>query len=71
VDTQAIRTRIATQGWSLREIPIKKNHPDPNQRLILQWKITAVRNGRSIEVGGKTIDEAMNAIGQTLGVIPR
>lgn len=71
MDTQAIRTRIATQGWALREIPIKKNHPDPAQRSILQWKITAVRNGRSIEVGGTTIDDAIKTIGQTLGVIPR
>ena len=71
VDTQAIRARIAVQGWSLREIPIKKNHPDPAQRKILQWKVTAVRNGRSIEVGGETIDDAMKNIGKTLGVIPR
>lgn len=70
VDSQTIRTRIANQGWILREIPIKKNHPNPTERSILQWKITAIKNGKSIEVGGKTIDEALNTIGKTLGLVP-
>lgn len=71
VDTPAIRARISTQGWKLREIPIKRNHPDAAQRTILQWKIIAVKGDKSIEVGGKTIDDAMKTIGKTLGVIAR
>lgn len=71
VDTQSIRNRIAVQGWKLREIPIKKSNPDPDKRTILQWKIIAFKGERSIEVGGKTIDEAMSNIGKTLGVISK
>jgi hypothetical protein len=69
VDTNAIRARITTQGWKLREIPVKKNHPDPALRTILQWKLIAVRGEKSLEVGGKNIDEAMKNMGRTLGVI--
>lgn len=71
MDTSAIRTRITTLGWKLREIPIKRNHPDASQRTILQWKLVAIKGDKSIEVGGKTIDEAMKTIGQALGVIPK
>jgi hypothetical protein len=71
VDTQSIRNRISVQGWLLREVPVKRNHPDPALREVLQWKVTAVKGSKSIEVSGKTIDEAMKSIGQTLGVIAR
>jgi hypothetical protein len=71
VDTEAIRARINTLGWKLREIPIKKSNPDPALRTILQWKIVAVKGEKSIEVAGPNIDEAMKTIGKTLGVIPR
>lgn len=71
MDTQAIRTRITTLGWRLREIPIKRNHPDVNERKVIQWKLVAMKGDKSIEVGGPTIDEAMKTIGKTLGVIPR
>lgn len=71
VDTATIRTRITSQGWKLREIPIKRNHPDPTQRKVIQWKMIAIKGDKSIELGGPTIDEAMKNIGITLGVIPR
>ena len=71
VDTQAIRARIDKQGWKLREIPVRRTHPDSRKREILLWKLIAVRGERSIETSGRTIDEAIKNIGMTLGVIPR
>jgi hypothetical protein len=71
VDTQAIRNRIAVQGWKLREIPIKRSNPDPAKRTIFQWKIIAAKGEKSIEVGGPTIDDAIKNIGKTLGVISK
>lgn len=71
MDTSTIRTRITTQGWQLREIPIKRSHPDPKQRTVLQWKLVAIRGNRSIETGKPSLDEAMKSMGQMLGVIPR
>jgi hypothetical protein len=71
VDTNAIRTRIQCLGWKLLEIPVKRNHPDANERKILMWKLVASKGGRSFEVGGSTIDEAMRNMGMTLGVISR
>lgn len=71
MDTSAIRTRITTQGWRLLEVPVKRSHPDPTQRVITRWKIVASRGNRSLEVGGATLDEAMRNVGQMLGVIPK
>jgi hypothetical protein len=71
VDTNTIRTRLSTLGWKLREIPIRRNSPDSNQRVVLLWKVIAVKGEKSVEVGGPTIDEAMKTIGKTLGVIPQ
>lgn len=71
MDNDAIRSRITTQGWKLLEIPIRKNTPDKNQRVIARWKIIASRGEKSLEVGGNTIDEALRNIGVTLGVIPK
>ena len=71
MDTETIRTRISVQGWKLREIPIRKSSPDPAKRLIVQWRITAFKGEKSLEVSGPTIDDAIKTIGQTLGVIPR
>jgi hypothetical protein len=71
VDTNIIRTRITTLGWRLREIPIKKSHPVPEERKVIQWKLIAIKGDKSIEVNGPTIDETMKSIGKLLGVIPR
>lgn len=71
VDTQGIRTRITSQGWRVREIPIRKSSPDPNERLVVSYRLLAGRGDRSIEVSGPTIDEAFKTLGETLGVIPR
>lgn len=71
MDTNAIRTRITTQGWKLLELPIKKNSPIPEERVVARWKLVATKGGKSIEVGGATIDEAMRNVGQLLGVVAR
>lgn len=69
VDNETIRARISTQGWKLLEIPIKKNNN--NQTIVARWKIIASKEGKSIEVGGQTIEEALINIGKSLGVIAR
>lgn len=71
MDTNTIRTRITTQGWSLREIPITRADQGTKERRIIQYKIIAFRGEKSLEVAGPTLDEAMKNIGKTLGVIPR
>lgn len=69
VDTSVIRFRLKAQGWRLHEIPIRKNSPIPEERVISRWKLVAERNGKSVEAGGRTIDEAISNIGKALGVI--
>jgi hypothetical protein len=71
VDTNAIRARIQAQGWTIRELPIKRHSPNLEERIVMQWKLIAFRGEKSLEVGGKTIDEAMKNIGMALGVIPK
>lgn len=71
VDTQGIRARIGSQGWRVREIPIRKSSPNPEERQVVSYRLIAGRGERSIEVNGPTIDEAFKTLGVTLGVIPR
>lgn len=71
VDTDAIRVRIKTQGWTLKELPIRRTTVDSKEKQITQWKIIAFRGEKSIETSGSTIDEAIKNIGITLGVISR
>jgi hypothetical protein len=71
VNNEAIRLRIKAQGWNLLEVPIKKVDPKTSKPFIARWKIVATKNQRSIEVGGRDIDEALNNIGKTLGVISK
>ncbi len=71
VDNDAIRCRIKAQGWNLLELPVRKNHPDSRQQVIVRWKIIASRGDKSLEVGGLTIDEALKNVGETLGVIAK
>jgi len=71
VDNDAIRCRIKAQGWNLLELPVRKNHPDSRQQIIVRWKIIASRGDKSLEVGGLTIDEALKNVGETLGVIAK
>lgn len=69
VDSHAIRARIQSLGWNLREIPVR-GHQD-GQVCIKRWKLIALRGDRSCEVGGTTLDEALQSMGRTLGVIAR
>jgi hypothetical protein len=69
MDTDTIRTRIIKLGWSLKELPVRKNHPDTSQRHIAHWKIIAFKGAKSIESTGATLDVAMENIGKALGVI--
>lgn len=71
MDNDAIRARIKAQGWNLLEVPIKRNTPNKNERVVARWKVVASRGEKSLEVGGTTIDEALRNVGQTLGVITK
>ena len=71
MDTQGIRVRIGTLGWKIREIPIRKSSPNPEERQIVSYRLIAGRGERSVEVSGPTLDEAFKTLGVTLGVIPR
>jgi hypothetical protein len=71
VDNESIRLRIESLGWKLIEIPIKSKDPKNKKTFISKWKIIASRNDKSLEVGGKDINEALKNIGITLGVISK
>ena len=71
VDINSIRARIKGLGWNLLEVPVKKSNPDPDKRTIMKWKLVAVKGQNSYEVTGTTLEEAMNSIGKTLGVISK
>ena len=71
MDTQAIRNRIKTQGWQLRELPIQRTCPETQVKKVAQWKIIAFKGQKSVETSGTTIDDAIKNIGRTLGVIPK
>ena len=71
VNKETIRTRLKTQGWNILEIPIKKRDQKTNTMCVYRWKVVANKNQRSFEVSGATIDEALNKIGKTLGVVSR
>jgi len=69
VDTQTIRVRLETQGWTIRELPVRNSDPDPKLRKVVRWKLVAQRGSNSCQVEGITLDEAMTTLGSTLGVI--
>lgn len=71
VNNESIRIRIKAQGWNLLEVPIKQRDHKTNKSFVARWKIVATKNQRSIEVSGKNIEEALNNIGKTLGVISK
>lgn len=71
MDTNAIRERLKAQGWSVRELPIRKCNPDVKQQTIGRWKLIAIKGEKTLDVEGPTLDEAMKNLGATLGVIAR
>lgn len=71
MDTTAIRARIKTQGWTLKELPIRRTVPGSKEKQIAQWKIIAYKGEKSVETSGTTIDDAVKNIGITLGVIAK
>lgn len=66
VDTESIRVRVSKQGWSLKELLVRRRDPTKNQ-----WRIIAFKGMQSVEASGTTIDDAMQNIGKILGVISR
>lgn len=68
---ESIRFKIEAQGWKLLEIPIKKMIPNTNEKTVSSWKIVASKGDRSVEIYGKTIDEALINIATLLGIIKR
>jgi hypothetical protein len=71
VTTEQIRARLQGLGWTLMERPVCHSHPDPAKRTIGQWKLVANKAEKSYEIGGPTLDEAMQNLGKLLGVIPK
>lgn len=71
VDTETIRLRLTSQGWRIIERPIKKSDPDPAKRLVVRWRLVALKGDKSLEISGSTIDDAMRNLGQTLGVVSK
>ena len=71
VDTQSIRNRLGSLGWTITELPVRSSSPDPKQRKVVKWKLIASLGEKSCQVDGLTLDEAMNVLGTTLGVIAR
>ena len=71
VDTNSIKARINGLGWQIREIPVKRSSPNASERSILHYKIIVCKGERSLEVTGKSLNEAIETIGAQLGVIPR
>lgn len=69
VDIGTIRSRLSHLGWYIKEIPIRRASLDPEQRTVANWRIIAIKNDRSFEVTGKTLDEAIKKIGISLGVV--
>jgi len=71
MEPNIVRQRLNAQGWQIRELPIRKNDPDPEKQVIARWKLVAIKGEKSYEVSGKTIEEAMENLGKILGVIAR
>lgn len=63
MEIETIRTRLNIQGWQIREIPIRK------QDTIVRWRLVATKGEKSYDVGGNTLQDAMEMLGKTLGVI--
>ena len=70
VDTPTIRKRVQGSGWQLKEIPIVRTDPASGERAIARWKLIAYKGVQSVEVGGDNIEEAMQNVGQVLGLVP-
>jgi len=69
VDANTIKNRLASLGFQVKEIPIRRNHPNEAERKILHWKVIAVRGEQSYEMVSPNLDEAIKNMGKSLGVI--
>lgn len=69
MDISTIKTRLANLGFQVKEIPIRRNHPDANERTVLHWKVIAIKGEQSYEMVGPSLDEAITSMGKSLGVI--
>jgi hypothetical protein len=63
VEIKAIRSRLEKQGWTLRELQIRR------QTTVAAWRVVAFKGAQSIEATEKTLDEAVRVVGKMLGVI--
>ena len=68
VDTESIRVRLRRQGWTIKELPIRRHNAD--KEVILYWKIIAFKEMQSVESTGTNLDDAMSSVGKMLGVVP-
>ena len=71
VDTETIRIRLRGLGWVIKEFPIREKHAGAGPHEIVRWKLIAIKGERSFETSGRSLDEAMSVLGQSMGVIPR
>ena len=71
MEPNIVRQRLTAQGWQIRELPIRKNDPDPQKQIIARWKLVAIKGEKSYEISGATLEEAFDNLGKTLGVISR
>ena len=71
VDTNTIRTRLSHLGWAVKELPIRQKHAGAGPHEVVMWKLIAIKGERSLEVSGRSLDEAMLNLGQSMGVVGR
>ena len=69
VDTNTIRTRLSHLGWAVKELPIRSKHAGAGAHEIIMWKLIAIKGERSLEISGRSLDEAMTSLGKSMGVI--
>ena len=65
--TEELRDKIKKSGWLLKELPIRTGGPTSGQ--VRSWKMIAIKGDRSLTLEGKTIDNAIESVCKTLGLI--
>ena len=59
MDTNTIRARLSSLGWAVKELPIREKHAGAGPHKVVMWKLIAIKGERSLEISGKSLDEAM------------
>jgi hypothetical protein len=64
-----IEARLACIGWKTRQLPVSGG--GLSDRKIIRWKVIGFKGDKTIQVEGKTLEEAMNNLGRILGLVPK